>query len=110
MIQKKNIDTIAQHILNYIHEHGCVFDQVNVNKKAVRMINILHTKAWAKYGDLKSVVVSYRGGRQGCKLGGVIFGAVYAVAIREVRLRMNAKGITVNLNFEGIRYYGVPER
>ena len=52
---------VADHIVKFIDEYGCVFTQANVNPQTVRMINALHTKAWAVYGSLETVVVSYRG-------------------------------------------------
>ena len=38
-----------------------------------------------KHECAKEVVVTTRGGRQGCKIGGVIFGAVYAQALKDLK-------------------------
>ena len=66
---------IAKHVLEYLDLNGPVFDQAGVDAKAARMFNALHTRSWAVYGSLESIVISNKGGRQGCKMGGVLFGA-----------------------------------
>eukprot|EP00973_Karenia_brevis_P085560 11870192-Karenia_brevis.AAC.1 len=64
------------------------------------MINSLHTNAWFKVGDLPSVVVTSTGGRQGCRLGGIIFNGVYERALAQVRHKLREAGITLKLSFD----------
>jgi len=92
-------EDIAINVLAFLDSEGEVFASAGMNEKALRMINALHTKSWAVYGSLKSIIVGYRGGRQGCKLGGVIFGAIYAVAMRQVRSKLREKNMSVIFKF-----------
>ena len=52
------------------------------------MINTLHSESWFRYGDARGVAHTRMGGRQGCKLGAVIFNVLYAEAM--VRLQVLA--------------------
>ena len=86
---------VSNDIIEYLDANGPVFEQVGTHAKISRMLNVLHTKCWSSYGSLQSVIVGSRGGRQGCKLGGVLFTANYAVAVKEVRATLSAKGIAM---------------
>ena len=89
-------EEVVSVIMTYLQEHGPLFRPLGCDDKVLRLMNALHTKAWACYGDLPSVIISRRGGRQGCILGGTIFNGVYSVAMKEVRLRLREKGIAFN--------------
>ena len=93
----------AEHVIEYLEANGCVFEQAQMNPKTIRLMNALHTRAWAAYGSLDSIVVSSKGGRQGCKMGGIIFGAIFGVAIKEVRRRFNSLGVSVHVKFPTTR-------
>ena len=54
---------IAKHVLEYLDLNGPVFNQAGVDAKAARMFNALHTRSWAVYGSLESIVISNKGGR-----------------------------------------------
>ena len=69
-------------ICKYISEHGTAFEQWGVDPKLSALVNGLHSKAWARYGECDSYIVSSKGGRQGCKLGGMVFNAAYALALK----------------------------
>ena len=49
-----------------------------------------------RYDDADPVM-SVTGGRQGCKLGGIVFGAIYAQAIKRVRARLFDAGLHLRL-------------
>lgn len=86
----------AQIVADYVDKHGTVFQQFGVDEKVAALINAIRTHTWFKYGSLESVVSFATGGRQGCKLGGVLFNAVYAQALGIVRERLrNAKIVLV---------------
>ena len=86
---------VAEFVDSIVSSVGCSFDQAHVDPKTTRMINVLHTRAWAKFGSLASVIVSTKGGRQGCKLGGVVFAMVFAQAMMRVRRELAGAGISL---------------
>ena len=92
-------EDIAASILEYVEKHGTVLNQFGANEKVVHMVNALHTQCWAVYGDLQQVIVGYKGGRQGCKLDGVIFNCIYGVAMKEVRQKLSESGIVFVAKF-----------
>ena len=49
------------------------------------LIVSLHSGSWFQVGSSPDLVVARRGGRQGCKLGAIVFNLVYAVALSHVR-------------------------
>eukprot|EP00973_Karenia_brevis_P045981 6368301-Karenia_brevis.AAC.1 len=65
------------------------------------MIKSLHTGAWFRIGGLDSVIVSKSGGRQGCKLGAIIFNTVYAVALRRVKAKLREAGVVFVIKLKG---------
>ena len=71
----------AEWISAYIRDRGHLFEQWNVNKTAAAMAQTLHEGAWFKVGASESVITSKTGGRQGCKLGGIIFNSAYSIAL-----------------------------
>ena len=71
-------------------------DQWGVDQKVARMTNALHSGSWMRFEDADAVVQT-TGGRQGCKLGGVVFGAIYAQAIKRVRQRLFLEGLHLHL-------------
>ena len=70
------------------------------------MINALHSRSWAKYGDSPSVVMSQTGGRQGCKLGSILFNATYSLALGEVHARLREAGILLRLECHRAPFWG----
>ncbi len=52
----------AAFIVDYIATNLPVLEQFDVDPKVVRMINALHAKSWARYGDLPSIIVGFKGG------------------------------------------------
>ena len=51
-------------------------DRWSTDAKVKHLVSMLHSGSWMRYGSSEEVVVTR--GRQGCKLGGVVFGSVYA--------------------------------
>ena len=90
---------VAKHVLEFLENGGPVLERIGVDAKIIRLINALHTKAWARYGALASVVVTTKGGRQGCKLGGVIFAIIFGQVMANVRARLSADGILLKTSF-----------
>ena len=70
-----------------------MLEQWGVDGKVAKLIPAIHTHSWMKHECAKEVVVTTRGGRQGCKIGGVIFGAVYAQALKDLRCDLRHLGL-----------------
>jgi hypothetical protein len=82
----------AEFIVTFVQDHGTVLDTLNVDEKVQSLLNGLHSHAWFKYGNLESMIVSTKGGRQGCKLGGIIFNGIYERALAVVRGKLKDAG------------------
>ena len=65
--------------------------------KVQSLVAGLHTKAWFQVGDLETYVVTSTGGRQGCKLGGVIFNCIYERVLSKVLDRMHDAKVVLKL-------------
>ena len=70
-----------------VQERGCVTDQRSTDAKE-HLVCVLHLRSWMRYGSSEEVVVTCTAGRQGCKLGGVVYGRVYAQALKIVRAQI----------------------
>ena len=79
---------------------GTAMHQAGVDPKVERCINALHSSSWARYGTLETRVVSVAGGRQGCKLGGLVFAYKYGLALREVRDELRTHGVALKLKYD----------
>ena len=90
---------IAMWLVKYIEIEKPIFERIGVPRKICRMINAIHTMSWARYGNLTLVIVSSKGGRQGCKLGGIIFNAIFTLAMEEVRGKLSSGGIIFEAKF-----------
>ena len=89
-------DTV-EWILGYISKVGPVFHQWGIDEKVIALINSLHTHSWFCYDDLETVISTYTGGRQGCKLGGTMFNSVYAQALLMCRELLKSEGIVLTV-------------
>ena len=80
--------------------YGSLLEELGVDPKVVALIASLHTGSWFQYKDLDTVILSIKGGRQGCKLGSIVFNMVYARALYSVRYKLKKQGIglVVRLN------------
>ena len=87
-------------VCHTLETRGTAMRQAGVDQKVERCINALHSSSWARYGELESCVVSVAGGRQGCKLGGLIFGAKYGLALRDIRDELTTHGIALKLKYD----------
>ena len=88
---------VVEAVSELLESEGTVMHTSGVSPKVERIINSLHTRAWSRYGNLESVVQSVVGGRQGCKLGGLVFAATHGRVMKEVRSRMSESDIVLKL-------------
>ena len=65
-----------------IESTGGLLLALGAHPGAVELIKSLHTNSWFKFSDLDTGIISNKGGRQGCKLGGLIFNLIYAKALK----------------------------
>ena len=64
---------------------GPVIDACGVHSHHAELLRSLHTQSWFKFGGADEVLVTDKGGRQGCRFGGQIFNAGYARALGKVK-------------------------
>eukprot|EP00973_Karenia_brevis_P062420 8681627-Karenia_brevis.AAC.1 len=57
---------VAQSILRYLHELGTIFEQMG---------------SWSQLQGSEQLIFTRSGGRQGCRLGAMIFNLIYAAAL-----------------------------
>ena len=74
-------DTSAVWISQYIDGRGAQFAQWLINSTAADLVQSIHAGAWFRVGSSEFVITFYTGGRQGCKLGGIVFNNAYAIAL-----------------------------
>ena len=86
-------ERVAEWTREFLRERGSVLEQWGVVGKVAKLISAIHTHSWMQHECAKGVVVTTRGGRQGCKIGGVIFGAVYAQALKDLRRDLRRSGL-----------------
>ena len=83
-------ERVAQWTCELKRERRSVLEQWGVDGKVAKLISAIHTHSWMKHECAKEVVVTTRGGRQ---IGGVIFGAVYAQALKDLRCDLRRLGL-----------------
>ena len=57
--------------------------------------------SWFRYGHRDSVIVTRKGGRQGCVFGGIVFNMTYAMALGQVRVELRKRSIILLLQYKG---------
>ena len=90
----------AQQIVSNIRLNGTTFDRWNVSPVVRELVRGVHSKAWLRVGGRESVVATSTGGRQGCKLGGLIFAVDYDEALKLMRSEMAAVSISVRCKMD----------
>ena len=90
-------EDVSKYIFEYLQDHGAVLQQWGVSEKTINLINALHSGAWFQYGECKDYVLTTLGGRQGCKLGGLVFNGVYAIPLRMLEDELKEQGIALRV-------------
>ena len=75
----------ATELSDYINRSGPLLSQIGCDAKVVQLVKSLHSFAWFRNDGLESFIVSRSGGRQGCKLGSIVFNIAYALALSKLR-------------------------
>ena len=87
----------ARQLALEIQQHGSYLEMCGADPKVAKLVAALHTGSWFQIGELMEVLVSAKGGRQGCKLGAIIFNFVYARALMRVEKRLKDEAILLQL-------------
>ena len=85
-------------LISDVIRNGGLLEWLGCESGVCELINSLHTNSWFRYSDLDTIVVSNRGGRQGCKMGGHIFIMIYSKALHALRRRLLDQGIVLKLS------------
>ena len=88
---------VAADLVSDIFVKGPFLEQIGVDAPVVDLIRSLHSCSWFSYGSLTSAIVTRTGGRQGCKLGDLVFNLVYERALRDVRQQLREAGIIASV-------------
>ncbi|CAK0843813.1 unnamed protein product [Prorocentrum cordatum] len=81
----------------YIEERGPLLQQWGANHTAKEMARTLHEHSWFQVPGGDRVVASHTGGRQGCKLGSLVFNSAYTPALDMLRWRLRQDGVTLRI-------------
>lgn len=88
--------------LNDEIESGSVLDQVMSNRHVVQLLASMHTQSWFQMNGSSEYIIVHKGGRQGCRYGGVILNLGYAKALKRFYASAEHEGIPA-------RFRHVPE-
>ena len=89
----------AEELAAEIAMEGCVFDLIRVHPHVKDLVASMHTKSWFRVAGRSELLVVNKGGRQGCKFGGVVFNLLYAKALKSFSDKLNREHIPVVLEF-----------
>ena len=102
-LHKMGVDKeFCQDLVNEINRSGGLLAECGVDLATRRVIASLHQGSWFTVGnggnpDAKPALVTTRGGRQGCRLGAIVFNWVYARCLRRLRGEMQDAGIVLHM-------------
>ena len=71
----------AEWITRYVLSNKSMLELWGAPRKIVATLQRLHQKAWFRVDGLDSVINTFAGVRQGCKLGSIVFNAYYALGL-----------------------------
>ena len=62
------------------------------------LVNSVHDGAWFRLPDDEKFVVCGSGGRQGCKLGALIFSLIYSLALKQTREALKPLNVVLRVS------------
>ena len=80
-----------------IKEHGSFLEICGASKLVADLVSELHSGSWFRIGELLEILVTGKGGRQGCLLGAIIFNFVYAKALRRLETQLHLEDILTRI-------------
>ena len=84
-------------LVELISENTSIFEQLHVCSEAMEVARSMHTGVWFTLPGDEEALVSGCGGRQGCKLGALLFNMIYSVALRRVSRELLVAGVVLHL-------------
>eukprot|EP00973_Karenia_brevis_P048822 6773256-Karenia_brevis.AAC.1 len=96
---------VASHIVTWLEDHGPILEELGVDKKAFELCKSLYSGSWYRMGDAEELLVSRCGGRQGCRLGAMIFNLIYTVALHRAREELAELGVAMAIHFNIARLF-----
>ena len=89
----------AVKLQEYIDKNGTAMSQAGASPEAVDLMRSLHSAAWFQVGaESATPVVTKRGGRQGCKLGPLVFNMGYELPLDIIRRKLSEAGYGVHIS------------
>ena len=79
------------------------------DQKAADLARTLHEGTWFPVRGSTNAVTSRTGGRQGCKLGALIFNSVYAVALDMLHCELADAGVVLRLCVQQGAFWATPD-
>ena len=92
----------ARELMSELEENGGLLKFLGCEPGVRELINSLHTNSWFKYSDLETIIVSNRGGRQGCKMGGHVFVLIYSKDLLSLHKRLRGHGIVLRISKDDV--------
>ena len=93
-------DSDALNLIAEIDVNGSFFNSFGIDPGITEIIKSLHTSNWFRFAESDSILVSDRGGRQGCKLGGIMFNMLYARALHKLREVLRDSNVVLNIQHD----------
>ena len=76
----------ADEMVAYIDRTGGILEELGVDPTTRALMSEMHLGAWFSLDhESGEVIVTSRGGRQGCRLGSLVFNMIYGKALAELR-------------------------
>eukprot|EP00973_Karenia_brevis_P020940 2879838-Karenia_brevis.AAC.1 len=95
----------AEWIAKYLHDNGPLLQQRGVDPKVIALLCSLHRGSWFQYGELETVITAATGGRQGCKVGSLIFNGAYSIALHMLHADLLDAGIVLRISASGQAFW-----
>ena len=76
-------------ILGWLTREGPLLRQMGHGADTTALVCSLHSSAWFVLPGDKQATVTKTGGRQGCKLGGLVLNLIYSIAFKRLRSRLD---------------------
>ena len=92
---------VVREIVSMARGRQPILQEWGVTPKAVRLISALHSGSWFQYGQCEQIAETRQGGRQGCKLGGTVFNALYAEAVVRLVRKLREAGLIAKIVVRG---------
>ena len=96
----------AAEITSWIERTGGLLKEKGAPSAIVAMVNSLHDGAWFRLPGDRSYISTIAGGRQGCKLGALIFNLIYSLALHDFRQEARRQGLVLNIKVKDSPFWG----